>query len=33
MMRQFPHLHGMLALLRDGFHPDSQGGAVRVGRR
>jgi choline dehydrogenase-like flavoprotein len=30
MMRQFPHLQGMLALLRDGFHPDSQGGAVQL---
>jgi choline dehydrogenase-like flavoprotein len=28
MMRQFPHLQGMLALLRDGFHPDSRGGSV-----
>jgi choline dehydrogenase-like flavoprotein len=28
MMRQFPHLQGMLALLRDGFHPASQGGRV-----
>jgi choline dehydrogenase-like flavoprotein len=31
MMRQFPHLQGMLALLRDGFHPESQGGAVQLG--
>jgi choline dehydrogenase-like flavoprotein len=31
MMRQFPHLHGMLALLRDGFHPESRGGAVALG--
>jgi choline dehydrogenase-like flavoprotein len=31
MMRQFPHLQGTLALLRDGFHPDSQGGAVELG--
>ena len=30
MMRQFPHLQGMLALLRDGFHPESQGGAVQL---
>ncbi|ALK96529.1 GMC family oxidoreductase [Massilia sp. WF1] len=30
MMRQFPHLQGMLALLRDGFHPDSQGGTVSL---
>jgi choline dehydrogenase-like flavoprotein len=31
MMRQFPHLQGMLALLRDGFHPESRGGAVELG--
>jgi choline dehydrogenase-like flavoprotein len=30
IMRRFPHLQGMLALLRDGFHPDSQGGTVAV---
>ena len=30
MMRQFPHIQGMLALLRDGFHEDSPGGAVRL---
>jgi choline dehydrogenase-like flavoprotein len=30
MMRQFPHLQAMLALLRDGFHPDSQGGQVAL---
>jgi choline dehydrogenase-like flavoprotein len=28
MMRQFPHMQGMLALLRDGFRPDSPGGEV-----
>jgi choline dehydrogenase-like flavoprotein len=28
MMRHFPHLQGMLALLRDGFHPESAGGTV-----
>ena len=28
MMRQFPHIQGMLALLRDGFHAESQGGTV-----
>ena len=28
MMRQFPHLQGMLALLRDGFHAESRGGTV-----
>ena len=27
-MRQFPHVHGLLALLRDGFHADSAGGEV-----
>ncbi|MGJ7915283.1 GMC family oxidoreductase N-terminal domain-containing protein [Massilia sp. LXY-6] len=31
MMRQFPHLQGMLALLRDGFHPESRGGTVALG--
>ncbi|HJV02392.1 MAG TPA: GMC family oxidoreductase [Burkholderiaceae bacterium] len=30
MMRQFPHLQGMLALLRDGFHPESVGGTVML---
>ena len=30
MMRQFPHIQGMLALLRDGFHEDSPGGAVQL---
>jgi choline dehydrogenase-like flavoprotein len=30
MMRQFPHIHGMLALLRDGFHADSPGGSVTL---
>ena len=28
MMRDFPHLHGMLALLRDGFHEGAPGGKV-----
>jgi choline dehydrogenase-like flavoprotein len=28
LMRQFPHMQGMLALLRDGFHPESAGGSV-----
>ncbi|GAB2877244.1 GMC family oxidoreductase [Pseudoduganella ginsengisoli] len=28
MMRQFPHVHTILALLRDGFNPDSVGGTV-----
>ncbi|WP_305822689.1 GMC family oxidoreductase [Massilia brevitalea] len=30
MMRQFPHIQGMLALLRDGFHDDSPGGSVQL---
>jgi hypothetical protein len=30
LMRQFPQLQGMLALLRDGFHPASQGGSVAL---
>lgn len=30
MMRQFPHIQGMLALLRDGFHEDSPGGSVQL---
>jgi hypothetical protein len=29
-MRQFPHIHGLLALLRDGFHADSPGGSVAL---
>jgi choline dehydrogenase-like flavoprotein len=29
-MRQFPHSQVLLALLRDGFHPESQGGTVRL---
>jgi len=29
-MRQFPHVHGLLALLRDGFHADSRGGTVAL---
>lgn len=27
-MRQFPHVHGLLALLRDGFHEQAPGGSV-----
>jgi choline dehydrogenase-like flavoprotein len=27
-MALFPHVHGLLALLRDGFHDDSPGGSV-----
>lgn len=30
MMRDFPQLHGMLALLRDGFHEEAPGGSVRL---
>lgn len=30
LMRQFPHLQGMLALLRDGFHSGSRGGEVKL---
>lgn len=30
LMRQFPHLQGMLALLRDGFHDDARGGEVKL---
>lgn len=29
-MSQLPHTHAMLALLRDGFHPDSPGGTVEL---
>ena len=28
-MRELPRLHVLIALLRDGFHPDSTGGTVR----
>ena len=30
MMQQFPHVHALLALLRDGFHADSAGGSVAL---
>ncbi|SCK27727.1 GMC family oxidoreductase [Vogesella sp. LIG4] len=30
LMQQMPHLNVVLALLRDGFHPRSQGGTVRL---
>lgn len=30
LMAQFPHCQTVLALLRDGFHPDSRGGQVRL---
>ncbi len=29
-MKAFPHTHALLALLRDGFHEQSQGGAVKL---
>lgn len=29
-MQKLPNLHAMIALLRDGFHPDSDGGAVEL---
>jgi choline dehydrogenase-like flavoprotein len=29
-MADLPHTHAMLALLRDGFHPDSSGGSVEL---
>jgi hypothetical protein len=29
-MRELPHLQVALALLRDGFHPDSPGGTVTL---
>jgi choline dehydrogenase-like flavoprotein len=29
-MQSFPHLHVLLALMRDGFHPQSPGGVVRL---
>ncbi len=30
MLNQFPHAHVLLALMRDGFHPESPGGAVSL---
>jgi len=30
MMQKFNHLQVMIALLRDGFHPDAQGGEVQL---
>ena len=30
VMQQFPHVHALLALLRDGFHPDARGGQVML---
>ena len=29
-MRELPHLQVAIALLRDGFHPDSPGGTVAL---
>ena len=29
-MREFPHAHALLALLRDGFHHDAAGGTVAI---
>jgi choline dehydrogenase-like flavoprotein len=29
-LRQFPHTHSLLALMRDGFHPESVGGRVEL---
>jgi len=30
LLKKFPHTHVLLALLRDGFHPQAAGGAVRL---
>ena len=30
VLKQFPHMHSLLALLRDGFHTESPGGQVRL---
>ena len=30
LLRQFPHTHVLLALLRDGFHEQAQGGRVKL---
>jgi len=30
MMKQFPHVHALLALLRDGFHAGAPGGSVAL---
>lgn len=29
-LKQFPHMHSLLALMRDGFHPQSTGGRVKL---
>lgn len=31
LMREFANAHALIALLRDGFHPESRGGQVRLG--
>jgi choline dehydrogenase-like flavoprotein len=33
MLKAFPHVQAVLALLRDGFHPESVGGSVRLGKQ
>jgi hypothetical protein len=33
LMREFTRVNALLALLRDGFHPESRGGQVRLGGR
>jgi choline dehydrogenase-like flavoprotein len=30
LLAQFPHTHVLLALLRDGFHPEAPGGCVKL---
>ena len=30
LLRQFPNTHSLLALMRDGFHPESVGGTVKL---
>ena len=30
LLKEFRHAHALIALLRDGFHPQSQGGAVKL---
>jgi choline dehydrogenase-like flavoprotein len=30
LLKKFPHTHVLLALLRDGFHPQASGGAVKL---
>jgi choline dehydrogenase-like flavoprotein len=32
LLQQFPHSHTLLALMRDGFHPEAAGGRVRLRR-